>query len=246
MINKKQLIVFIGSIIIIAIFVMAGLNKTKQENIVVDNTQQIEDFAKEIEKVSINEESEFWQIKAFYPKVNSPALTETFKLYVENQISQFKEDTSWVKDGIATQNTALTLDIDYKNISSTNFQNYVFSNSFYTGGAHGMHIRKTFNYNKKGELITLTKIFNNEVEGLQKLSSLVQKELLKRDGAQKDWIMDGAGAKEENYQSFIINDDGITILFDQYQVAPYSDGQIDIYIPFENIKDFIKKDIFSL
>ncbi len=110
-------------------------------------------------------------------------------------------------------------------------QNYVFDVNSYTGGAHGLQFRKTFSFNKEGQLLTLANLFSNGLDGLTDFSKLVQKELMKREGANAEWIADGAAPREENYRSFVVTDTGVTILFDPYQVAPYSDGAIDIAIP---------------
>lgn len=94
-----------------------------------------------------------------------------------------------------------------------------------------MQIRKTFSFNKEGQLLTISNVFTNAVQGLPAFATLVQKELLKKEGTDADWVSDGAAPREENYSSFVITDDAITILFDPYQVAPYAFGAIDITIP---------------
>ncbi len=243
--TKKQIIIFIVSLFILAGLVVIGFRKSEQVvNPEISSTpEQSINVVEEVEPVSINEKNEFYEINAYYPKVKSEAITNYFKTYVEDQVVQFKEDTSWVSEqDVSSSGAILTLDIDYKNIPSTNFQNYVFSSYSYTGGAHGLQVRKTFNFNKQGQLLTITNLFNNGSEGLPSFSRIVQNKLLKRENAQGDWIADGAGPKEENYQSFIIGDDAVTVLFDQYQVAPYSDGQIDIIVPFDSLKGYLNKD----
>lgn len=244
MINKKQLIIFLIALVIIAIFTFIGFKKSEvpiKETPMVNVDQEL---SLETEKLSISEKTEYLNITANYPKVKSESISKYFENYVKDQIVSFKEDTSWAGDFESP--AELSLDIDYKNIKSTLVQNYIFSSYSYTGGAHGMQVRRTFSFNREGKLLNLADLFIDKEKGLVEFSKLVQKELLKRENADADWIADGAGPKEENYQSFTITDEGLTVLFDQYQVAPYSDGQIDITIPLESLKSFVNKDLFNL
>ena len=232
--NKKRIVVLIFSLLILGVFIAIGFHTSTPAPVISPNVEDSE--AKpwpsgEVEKMSVNEKTNSYTITAAYPKTNSDSISMHFFNYIEDQISQFKEDTSWVNEIGSASDGALTLDIDYKSENSDLVQNYIFSISSYTGGAHGLQVRKTFSYNRTGQLLTTSDLFVNGIEGLKTLSSLVQKELLKREGADANWIADGAGPKEDNYSSFVITNTGVTVLFDQYQVAPYSDGSIDIFIP---------------
>lgn len=245
--NKKQIIIFIVALLILGAFVAVGFKKSEQTPVVpVQERTQVDNPAVEVDSVSINDQNQYYEISAKYPKVKSESITQYFKSYVEDQIAQFKEDTKWVEEqGGAPNGASVTLDIDYKNVSSKKVQNYVFQSYSYTGGAHGLTVRKTFNFNNQGQLLTISNIFKNGIDGLGAFAKLVQAQLLKRENAQADWIADGAGAKQENYQSFVVGNDGVTVLFDQYQVAPYSDGQIDILIRFDAFKDIVNPDILN-
>lgn len=237
MITKKQLISFIVAVIVIVGFVVLGFHtSTEEPRVVPTSTDQIPNPSQEVSTVTVKEKTEHYTIEAVYPKTNSDAITEYFKNYVDTQIAQFKDDTSWVGEVESAADSQLTLDITYKSFPSALVQNYVFNVSSYTGGAHGMLVRKTFSFNKEGQLLSISSMFKNGLDGLSTFASLSQKELLKREGAQADWIKDGAAAKEENYQSFIVTDTGVTVLFDPYQVAPWSDGTIDITIAFSSFK----------
>ena len=244
MITKKQLIVFLVASAVIVGFVWTGFHtSTVPEYVPPTSTDQIPNPSQEVSTVNVHEKTEHYTIDAVYPKTNSDAITEYFKNYVDTQVAQFKDDTSWVNDVQSAADSQLSLDISYKSSPSTLVQNYVFSVASYTGGAHGMLVRKTFSFNKEGQLLTISSLFKNGLDGLPTFATLAQKELLKREGAQVDWIKDGAGAKEENYQSFVVTDGGVTILFDPYQVAPWSDGTIDITIPFTSFKSVVNPEL---
>lgn len=245
--NKKQIIIFIVALLILGAFVALGFKKSEQAPALPpEERTQVDNPAIEVDSVSINDKNQYYEISAKYPKVKSQPITEYFKSYVEDQVAQFKEDTKWVEEqGGSPNGASVTLDIDYKNISSQKVQNYVFQAYSYTGGAHGMAVRKTFNFNNQGQLLAISNVFKNGLDGLGTFAKLVQAELLKRENAQADWVADGAGPKEENYQAFVVNDNGVTVLFDQYQVAPYSDGQIDITIGFDAFKSIVNPDLVN-
>lgn len=224
--NKKQIILGIVSLGILVAFATVGFHTSKP----VDTTISVAWPSEETGQGKVEEKTEHYTITAVYPKTSSDAISMYFKSFVDEQVSQFKEDTSWVNDTESASDGDLSLDISYKAVNVSTAQNYVFLVNSYTGGAHGLQFRKTFSFNKEGQLLTLANMFSNGIEGLTDFSKLVQKELLKREGADKDWIADGTAPREENYRAFVVTDTGLTVLLDPYQVAPYSDGAIDISI----------------
>ena len=243
--NKKQLILGAVALILLGAFVAIGF-RTSSPKTVPTQTDQSPWPSQEVDKVSINQNTDHYSIDAVYPKTVSDSISLYFKSYTEDQITEFKNDTSWVDDVESASSQSLTLDISYQFVPGANAQNYIFTTNSYTGGAHGMQTRRTFAFNKGGQLLTISNLFSNGIDGLNAFSKLVQKELLKREGADEAWIADGAGPKEENYSTFVINDDGVTVLFDPYQVAPYSDGAIDITIPLTAFKNIANTAIFSI
>lgn len=245
MISKKQLIFFIIALALLAGFVVVGF-KTSTPNTDTAEQQAIWP-SREVEKVAVTDNSGYTSISAEYPKTASDSITVYFKSFIDEQISQFKSDTSWVADQPdSAQAQALSLEITYNSTQATNVQTYVFSVNLYTGGAHGMQIRKTFSFNKEGQMLTISNVFTNGMDGLAGFSKLVQKELLTREGVTADWVTDGAAPTEENYHSFIVNDDSVTILFDPYQVAPYSTGTVDISIPVKSFQKTANLSLFVL
>jgi Protein of unknown function (DUF3298) len=246
MITKQQYIKFFIALFILIAFVMLGFRtSTKEVYVPPTSVDQIPNPSQEIDKVVINEKTDNYTINASYPKTNSDTINVYFKSYIDEAISQFKADTSWTSEGGSVSTQVLTFDSSYESIKSTDVQNYIFSTSLYTGGAHGIQMRKTFSFTADGRLLNINNLFKNGAKDLETFSKLVQNKLLKRENAQIDWINDGAGSKIENYQSFIVKDDGVVVLFDQYQVAPYSDGQIDITIPIKDFAGIGSPEIFS-
>lgn len=104
----------------------------------------------------------------------------------------------------------------------------------YTGGAHGMTSEVALNFDRKtGDLITEENFFKDGyVPALTKLLTRHLPEAL-------DSPADTAALflKEiEPNGNFSITDSGITYIFNQYEIAPYSMGIIRISIPWEEIE----------
>ena len=248
MITKQQIIIFLIAVLVLVGFVIVGFHTTNTPNN-TDTTPTPTPVSTlwpshEIAQGSIDQQNAYNTITAVYPKTSSDSITAYFKSFVDEQISQFTDDTSWAADMKNAEAQSLTLDITYTTTQASTVETYVFSVNSYTGGAHGMQFRKTFAFNKQGQLLTISNLFKNGFDGLPIFAKLVQAELLKRPTAQVSWVTDGAGPKEENYALFVVSDTGVKVLFDQYQVAPYSDGAIDITIPATAFKSIANPDIF--
>ncbi len=245
MITKTQLIAFIVALGLIVGFVLLGLRHTTPKADIAQ--QQAEWPSREIEKVDVSDKGAFGTITAVYPKTASDSITKYFDAFVQDQIAQFKNDVSWVEDQQdSAQAEALSLDIAYTMYQGTSVQTYVFTVASYTGGAHGMQVRKTFAFNKEGQLLTISNVFKNGFDGLPVFAKVVQKALLKREGVQADWLTEGASPIEENYNAFIVQDDGVTVLFDPYEVAPYVFGPIDVFIPASDFGSIANPALFAL
>lgn len=108
-------------------------------------------------------------------------------------------------------------------------------------------------------LMTTYDIITNEIITLQDLfiQSNMYLELLSRLSEQKlkikypelTYAFDNSTFRQgyapiiENYKYWALTDDGLIIIFPEYQVAPYAAGTLDILIPYGDIKDFITYDI---
>jgi hypothetical protein len=192
----------------------------------------------EVDKRTISDENQYYTIDVTYPVTKDVAINDKFKAFVEDQIAQFKEDTAWVLDPAieSAAEATLSLTIDYREERSTHADNYIFTISTYTGGAHGLQITKTFAFDAVGTSIMQGDLFANPDTGLKAVATFVQKEIEKKKISDAEWIKDGAGATPDNYQSFIISDAGVTFIFDPYQVAPYAAGTQNILVPFTVFK----------
>jgi hypothetical protein len=139
---------------------------------------------------------------------------------------------------------------------------------YWRGAAHPQHSVVTKNYLlTTATWLTMKDIFKPNTKYLEWLSPYCIEDVLKQltdrhmddsikggqlaiDSARRatreevdsfylDWVQRGAGPEEENYRNFTISERGLTIYFDQYQVASYADGPFEVLIPFDKIKDIL-------
>lgn len=99
----------------------------------------------------------------------------------------------------------------------------------YTGGAHGNTVIKSFNYNTDdGSRLYLTDILVDEdqIKSVQNYVweyAIERPEIFYPDLKKEDVVLSKDTA-------FYFNDSGITLVFQQYEIAPYVSGNPEIII----------------
>ena len=123
--------------------------------------------------------------------------------------------------------------IVFKGKNYLSFLNEAFA---FTGGAHGNTLRSYYIFDlKNNKLLTSQELFKaNSCEAIIKL----QKEILKKEGREMDDLYADGYRCDAN---FYLSEKGIVFHYDQYEIACYADGPIDVVIPFEDIKPFFLK-----
>lgn len=102
---------------------------------------------------------------------------------------------------------------------------------YMAGAAHPGHQTFSFNYDlEKGREITFDQLFLPNANVLPTISDYCKAELGKRDIG-FDGFTTGADPIAENYTVWNISADGLVILFNEYQVAPYVAGPQTVVIP---------------
>ena len=201
-----------------------------------------------------------FEITAEYPELSgvSPAITakfnQTAKTLAMTEVEKFRkdflaqtaEDLKFFKESGLGNTVEISYNITYADneIISVWFGNY-----FYTGGAHPNSYSFTLNFDlKNGKELKLADLFKPESNYLKILSDYSIKKLKEHFGedADSEWIESGAGAEEENYDSWNITRKGITVNFDSYQVAPYVAGPQEVTIPYQVLQGILRNDFAVL
>ena len=203
--------------------------------------------SQEIKSETLNESNQYYTITAEYPVTKDPGIAATLKAFASDAVAQFKDDVAWVMDpgaGASASDGSLSLDISYREQKTSALETYIFSITTYTGGAHGLQVTKTFTYNKDSKAIGVLDLFSNGQKGLDTVATFVQGEITKKKISDAAWIKDGAAPTVDNYKNFVVGDDGITFIFDAYQVAPYAAGIQNILVPTSVFASFANKALF--
>ena len=112
----------------------------------------------------------------------------------------------------------------------------------YTGGAHGLTIKISYNYNlKTGEILTLNNLFKDDFNYNEIIDKFIREEILKEPTLYFDEGELFKGVDEK--QAYYLSKDGIVIYFQQYEIAPYSSGIREFKIPYEILKEGLKYNI---
>ena len=102
-----------------------------------------------------------------------------------------------------------------------------------TGGAHGALNISLLNFEAKtGELIQNSELINN-VEGFKKLAKTYFDEAIK----DKDIIFNTETFKLPTNIAY--SEEGVVLLYNTYEIAPYSTGVIEFSIPFNDAKPYL-------
>ncbi|MFT8309945.1 MAG: DUF3298 and DUF4163 domain-containing protein [Sporolactobacillus sp.] len=108
-----------------------------------------------------------------------------------------------------------------------------FIDESYTGGAHGMHYEKVYNYDtRSGRQYQLNDIIHTKKE-LKKVNAYLKKQMIKlKNEGRYDFFLDSFKSVDLKNGQFYFYDHGIVIVFQEYEVAPYSNGIIHLKVPY--------------
>jgi hypothetical protein len=124
----------------------------------------------------------------------------------------------------------------------------------YAGGAHGQTGFETFNYDlKNGAVLNLYDLLGDNSSGDEYLSTVrkyitdqIKKHTTNCEGCENLKYDNevAEGIKNSQLDSFYISENGITFLFSEYELGPYTAtaGGQDILVPKEVLKEYIKRD----
>lgn len=190
-------------------------------------------------------------LNATYPQIVGTPLTEAAKNFnqhvtsmVNAEVEQFKNSVKRDLPHMKTlpedvQHNTLSIDYDVDVIHPTPLALISIRlnvEGMQAGRAHPFHVYRVLNFdlsqNKELALSDLFKPDSNYLKSLSKYSSQQLTASLK----DKWMIAEGAKANTTNYKNWNIQADSILITFDEYQVAPYTNGPQEVEIPFSELK----------
>ncbi|MDQ1234660.1 hypothetical protein QE450_002158 [Paenibacillus sp. SORGH_AS306] len=112
----------------------------------------------------------------------------------------------------------------------------IYSDYLYTGGTHGMPASIDYNFDlRTGKLLHLNSVITNKKQMNNLKTSLSQSLQAKYDAGENIFQEAILDFNIDNKTTFYFYNKGIVIRFNQYEVAPYSEGTIDIKVPYTAI-----------
>lgn len=249
------------SIVIILFLIVLGFvgygaliyfNPPKTENLSVKS---------EIKNISEKSAQYNYEVNADYPEFSGlknidaqNKINQDAKNFVIATADKFKEDSKTNCDFSNLPGPkpewVCELDVAFDNFNLTNDKILSVKIEYYqfTGGAHGGTTYEFLNYNiATGERINWQDVFKKNSDYLRIISEYSKnnlgQQLLKPNEPLSDanWIERGTAPASENYNSNVgFNNDGVAIVFQQYQVAAYAAGPQEVTVPYNQLKDAIE------
>jgi len=167
-------------------------------------------------------------------------------LYAENYknvyATFYKEETS--SDAKEKYNFVYEVEGKTSEGYKNTLQYHIHSN-IYEGGSHAMQTDLTLNFNAKtGGKITLKELLQQGKE--RELGEKLLEQLLKDKGKKslEELKEDGYLQNSDLYptDNFQLGSDGITFLYNPYEIAGYEKGKTEITLSYDDIKDLLSKD----
>ena len=187
-----------------------------------------------------------YTLKIDYPKITNKDIEKEITNYIINKKEEFLDNAKQLKK---VTKTKCDLSITYTLQDLFDYQILHVNVYSYTGGAHYNKEEKSYYFNPKtGKKITIEAFLNkNKLSDLSKLAYYYTIKYYKENEKEYDeeWIKEGTSAKIDNYSHFNLTTQGLELTYAYYQVGPYSDGEITITIPENELKDILKKEYFT-
>jgi hypothetical protein len=186
-----------------------------------------------------------YQIDARWPQLNGPLnkgarqFNREVSTSIQKQVDAYaKADHNQVEADMLTDTLWLNYEVRYadSHLISVDFPQSV----YFSGAAHPLSGHRTLNYDlDSGRAITLAELFTPGSGYLKVIADNATRAL---EGSQLGaFFPEGATPDLNNYGSWLIEPSGLVIVFDPYQVAPYSEGSPTVFIPFTALRQIIRR-----
>lgn len=186
-----------------------------------------------------------FEIKAAYPHTGVAAIDGEIETWARARIGDFRKMAAAREP---SESGTYTFNLDYE-VARRDAQVFAveFTESAYTGGAHGNVVIRSFNYlMPDGYRVDLQEVLDGK-PALARLSALASADL-RRQSAEKGGVLDdesiktGAAAEWDNFHVFLLLPDALKIIFPPYQVGPWVAGTQEVRIPLNALRDVLRAD----
>lgn len=185
------------------------------------------------ETATIEEEKSDYVIQIKYPKsFASKPVEQVIQTYINKQKSEFLKGIGKDKQVPASVTSKNGLYIDYKIPYQNNqaLSLLLDVSTYYRGAAHPLGVLVSFNFIDEHQ-VALEELFLSKKSYLPLIATYCRNQLIRKDLPSKEMIIAGTEPKKENFNTWYFTRDGLAIVFNGYQVAPYYLGAQTIEVP---------------
>lgn len=184
---------------------------------------EIEQKQEEIQvtRKNIKEETDTHMVDVVYPQFGIPAIDTQIEQLIKSSVAEFKMLPPNPPESAVPKHSMDGLyDSVYVGPDVVSFRLVL---SQYTGGAHPLTLISGLNYDRAtGRQLLQQDAFTMIGKTVQEVSAAATAELKSKLG--DAMFEEGANSNPENFSSFVISEDKVTFIFQQYQVAAYAAG----------------------
>jgi len=195
-----------------------------------------------------------YKIDATYPQIAGENLSENAQQFNKAMseltsavVQQFKKYVNADKAHMSTLPEDLrknSLEVDYdldvvKMKGNTIVSVRLDIEGSQAGRAHPYHNHRVLNFDlETGKVLELNDLFKAKAKYLNAMANYA-KQKLDAKLEDKSFIAEGTQPVLNNFRNWNLENDGILITFDEYQVAPYVYGAQEVEVPYEMLKTFV-------
>lgn len=118
------------------------------------------------------------------------------------------------------------------------------TNCQYTGGAHGMTVQQSYNYDlNKGQKMSLASVFEPGADYQKVINNEIKKQMTAHP---ENYFTGDTGFQTiADNQDYYLQDKNLVVFFGLYEIAPYSSGIPEFSIPFARFAGGVRAEILE-
>ena len=211
-------------------------------------------YPSSVKDISLQDIQQFFVTSYFGDAYEKLSPEDAVKKYTQDYLNSYKELEADYKEELKRSEDGAPVSswFSYYELSSNeiNFNQYgviSYTVNFenYTGGAHGSHAHNHFVLSAEtGKQINEEDIFIENYE--EALAEILVNQIAKENNAANPKELENMGffSVEEIFpnNNFMIDNTGITYTFNEYEIAAYAVGAIEVHLPFEALQNILKEE----
>ena len=193
----------------------------------------------EVKDMEIARETGKFKVQVHYPVLGEDGIDSDLSRWAENMVRDFER--SMAEDDSGPVAVPYMLEVSYAvERPSDNAVSVIFEVGAYTGGAHGSLDIITRTYDRQsGLLLTFAHFFEDPEIALKLMSTYAYEALSEELGINKveEMLQAGTTPDADNFSTLSLRPEGVRIHFAPYQVAPWSQGPLNVDMPLDALAD---------